>query len=45
MWKKLLKLVDPGENGHHFWTKYFWDVFLVNVNYESLIEECKQMFE
>ena len=28
-----------------FLTKYFWYVFLVNVNYESLIEECKKMFE
>ena len=27
---------------HGFWTKYFCDVFLVNVNYERLIEECKK---
>ena len=40
MWKKWLKLVDPGER-----TKYFLDVFLMIVNYESLLEECKKMFE
>ena len=39
------EMYEIGWSGRTDIISFFWDVFLVNVNYESLIEECKKMFE